>query len=245
MVARPTTWRYGSFGATGAPPIWTSSQSSAVHVRGRRPLRSTSQRESPSTAPRFTNAPPHVAWRKTSTPNGGRLSTGRSAARATRSSCASERFDCAGNAAPVHLDGAIGRLELRERPLDGAILDGDRRDGGHREHRGGDGDPGRDEHRARRVRAEAREREADGDEAPLDRAAAASPGVTARSVGGDSARSGRLRPRRHSRELRAASPRMQPPTAPIGGVAAKEGPARRPAPPQIVLARASCTTVRA
>ena len=70
-VARPTTCRNGSFGAAGLPPIWTSSQSCGVHARGSRPLRRTSQRDSPSTAPRFTNAPPHVAWRKTSTANAG------------------------------------------------------------------------------------------------------------------------------------------------------------------------------
>ena len=70
-VALPTTWRNGSFGATGLPPICTSSQSCGVHACGSRPLRSTSQRETLSTAPRLTNAPPHVAWRKTSTANAG------------------------------------------------------------------------------------------------------------------------------------------------------------------------------
>src|SRR5205085_1126910 len=99
-VARPTTCRKGSFGAAGRPPICTSSQSCGVHRRGSRPLLRTIQRESSSTAPRLTNTPPHVAWRKTSTPNADWSSTGFSAARANRSSCGKERFDCAGT--PLH-----------------------------------------------------------------------------------------------------------------------------------------------
>src|SRR5207248_954519 len=99
-VARPTTWRNESFGATGAPPTCTTSQSCGRHGCGRRPLRRTSQRETLSTAPRLTNAPPHVASRNTSTPNAGWSSTGCSAARARRSSCGYVRFDCPGT--PLH-----------------------------------------------------------------------------------------------------------------------------------------------
>ena len=51
-----------------------------------------------------------------------------------------------GDAAPHRLDGPVGRLQGSERPLDGLILDGDRRDGGHREDSGADRDPDRCEH---------------------------------------------------------------------------------------------------
>ena len=117
------------------------------------------------------------------------------------------------HAAPVHLDGAVGRLQLRERALHRTVLDGDGGDGGQREHRRRDRDSRCDEQRPRRVRAEPREPEPDRDENALDRAAATRSGFAARSVGGDSSRSGRLRPRCHSRKLRAGQPRMQPPTA--------------------------------
>jgi len=63
-----------------------------------------------------------------------------------------------GHAAPHRLDCAVGRLQLRERPLDGPILHRRAPHGRHREHRRADGDPQRDDQRARPVDAQAAQR---------------------------------------------------------------------------------------
>ncbi len=66
----------------------------------------------------------------------------------------------AGHPAPVHLHGTVGGAEAGERPLDGAILHGDRGDRCHREHGGADGDARGGERAAAGVGAEAGESEA-------------------------------------------------------------------------------------
>ena len=66
------------------------------------------------------------------------------------------------HAAPHRLDRAVGRLQLRERALHGAVLHRRAPDGGHRQHRRADGDPERDDERARRVDAQPAQRVAHG-----------------------------------------------------------------------------------
>ena len=62
------------------------------------------------------------------------------------------------HAAPQRLDRTVGRLQLRERPLHRSILHRSAPDGRHREHRRADGDPERDDQRARPVDAQTTER---------------------------------------------------------------------------------------
>ena len=59
-----------------------------------------------------------------------------------------------GHAAPDRLNRAVGRLQLRERPLYRAVLHRGAADGGHREHRCADRDAERDERRVRRAQAQ-------------------------------------------------------------------------------------------
>ena len=125
-----------------------------------------SQRASPSTAPRLTNAPPHVACRNTATANGGWPRSGVTARRARRvelpvreARLRRERRDHT-----AWIARSLG-CELRECTLHGAVLHRRAADGGHGEHGRADRDA-----RARRapsaghVCAQAEQRVADRNE---------------------------------------------------------------------------------
>ena len=99
-VPRPTTCRNGSRGRRPRPPTSTSSQRCGVHRRGSRPLRSRTHRPRPSTPPRFTNAPPNCACRKSETPNGRPGTIDVSARRASESRRETDTDACAGT--PLH-----------------------------------------------------------------------------------------------------------------------------------------------
>ena len=110
-VARPTTWRNGSFGATGAPPIWISSQSDGrAAARQAAAAKVEPAREAVDgaeiherTAPRRLAEDEHAERLLAED----RLDRARArCGRAARS----VRFDCAGHAAPHRLDRTVGRL---------------------------------------------------------------------------------------------------------------------------------------
>ena len=165
-VARPTTCRNGSRGATGAPPIWMSSQSSGRHGRGARPPCSDEPAPEPVDRAEVDEGPAPGRLPEDRDPERRLVQHGLQRRARQAVELRQREVRLGRNAAPDRLDRAVGRLELGQAALDGPVLDGSRADRGQREHGGADRDPDRDHDRPLRVRLHAPQREPGGHEQP-------------------------------------------------------------------------------